>query len=37
MDTLTDEQREWIAGLRALADFTETHPDAINVYSVLEM
>lgn len=26
-DTLTDEQRAWIEGLRELADFVEAHPE----------
>ncbi len=35
--TLTDRQREWIDGLRSLADFAERHPDVASAYSTLSV
>ena len=32
MEDLTEEQREYVDGLRALADFLEAHPDLIEIH-----
>jgi len=37
MPELTEQQTEWLTGLRALADFCEEHPEAIERYAGYEM